>query len=76
MMRQAQQIGKTKTSAKLPPPYEFRMIAAAINDPKTSVVTYSKIQIGMERDFRSFINSAERQSAHNPISGGGRRSRD
>ena len=69
MMRQPQLIGRTKTSAKLPPPYEFRMIAAAINDPKTSVVTYSKIQIGMERDFRSFINSVERKSDGAPTSG-------
>ena len=35
-------------------------MAAAINDPETSVVTYSKTQSGMERDFRSFIISAER----------------
>ena len=59
MIRQPQQIGRTKTSAKLPPPYELRMIAAAINEPKTSVVTYSKTQIGVESDFRSFIYSAE-----------------
>ena len=59
MRRQPKQMGRTKTITKSgPSPNEFRMMAAAINDPATSVVKYSKIQSGMERDFRSFIISA------------------
>jgi hypothetical protein len=53
-------MGRTKVITKSGPfPNEFRMMAAAINDPATRVVTYSKTQNGMKRDFRSFIIFAE-----------------